>query len=146
MSRTNDNALDQTPTTEVQGRRRDIGNDSPAIRGELSSGGTVASATNMELAPVQEAHALQALLNEQRASDVWKDDNPNTVSPTATMVQPEAQYKVITLNEGIGIDAMALRSNEHNAFSDAPGSSITVSTLLHNVRTKVSEKNESKGI
>ena len=66
MSRTNDNALDQTPTTEVQGRRRDIGNDSPAIRGELSSGGTVASATNMELTPVQEAHALQALLREQQ--------------------------------------------------------------------------------
>ena len=27
------------------------------------------------------------------------------------MVQPEAQYKVITLNEGIGIDAMALERN-----------------------------------
>ena len=41
-----------------------------------------------------------------------EDTHPNTISPTATMVQPEAQYKVITLNEGIGIDAMALERND----------------------------------
>ena len=50
-------------------------------------------------------------MNADGSSDDWKGNNPNTICPTATMVQPEAQYKVITLNEGIGIDAMALERN-----------------------------------
>ena len=73
---------------------------------------------NCEPAGSQSEHGQQGFncaqihkLNAEGASDDWKETNPNTISPTATMVQPEAQYKVITLNEGIGIDAMALERN-----------------------------------
>ena len=69
MSEMNDNRLDQTPTAEVQGLRRDIG-ASPSVRGELSSGGTSRrSATNMELSPDQRAELLrqsqEALANQR---------------------------------------------------------------------------------
>ena len=77
----NDNRLDQTPTAEVQGLRRDIG-ASPSVRGELSSGGTSRrSATNMESSPDQRAELLR------QSQEVLANQQELRVTPGAAVQQ-----------------------------------------------------------
>ena len=73
MSRTNDERLDQIPTTEVQGLRGDI-QGTPSIRGVVSRSDESSSrirepASNVEMSPAQEVEQLQLLRSSERLAN-----------------------------------------------------------------------------